>query len=128
MKKPITKEHFSFICPMNWDDMAPSENGRFCSKCSKEVYDLTECSLDELRELQRKRGKVCGMIKATGAAAVAAASMGSAACQNPHTSRTLGYIPPAEVSESNGQNGQEAKRLLGVPLPPPPKGENTQRD
>ncbi|MES2982002.1 MAG: hypothetical protein V4727_06785 [Verrucomicrobiota bacterium] len=35
----LTDKHFSFKCPMNWDSMQPSDNGRFCGKCRKDVFD-----------------------------------------------------------------------------------------
>lgn len=74
----LTENHFSFKCPMNWDAMEASDNGRFCSKCRKEVFDLTNCSIDEVIALQRKHGPICGSIKI----AVAAISLSAAACQD----------------------------------------------
>lgn len=47
--KKLTEKHFSFICPMVWDDMPESANGRFCAGCRKEVFDLSNCSIGEVR-------------------------------------------------------------------------------
>ncbi len=79
--KKLTEKHFSFKCPMNWDEMEVSSNGRFCSKCQKEVFDLTNCSIDEVIALQRKHGPICGSIRVMQAATVAI-SLSAAACQN----------------------------------------------
>jgi hypothetical protein len=98
----LTDKHFSFKCPMNWDSMQATDNGRFCGKCRKEVFDLTNCSLDEVRELQQKHGSICGSIRVMGAAAVAI-SLSTAACQKenrkPDSVRTTGELPsPSQVA------------------------------
>ena len=85
----LTEKDFSFICPMVWDEMPESANGRFCAGCRKEVFDLSNCSVGEVRELQRKHGPICGSIKVVRAAAVAA-SLSAAACQDGGTARTTG--------------------------------------
>jgi len=98
----LTDKHFSFKCPMNWDSMQETDNGRFCGKCRKEVFDLTNCSLDEVRALQQKHGSICGSIRVMGAAAVAI-SLSTAACQKenrkPDSVRTTGEIAsPSQCS------------------------------
>jgi len=96
----LTANHFSFKCPMSWDEMAASENGRFCGKCRKEVFDLTNCSIDEVIALQRKHGPICGSIRVA-QAAVVAASLSAAACQNEASRRTMGEIRPPHSSKSS---------------------------
>lgn len=96
----LTPAHFSFKCPMDWDEMEISENGRHCGKCRKQVHDLTNCTIDEVIALQRKHGPICGSIKL----AVAAVSLSTAAC---HDTK-----PP---------------RMLGTPLAHPPKHAEQQR-
>ncbi len=91
----LTANHFSFKCPMNWDEMDTTANGRFCGKCRKEVYDHTNCTIDEVIALQQKHGSICGSIKVAQVAVVAAA-LSSAACQ----SRTTGApYPPTGPEE-----------------------------
>ena len=85
----LTENHFSFKCPMNWNEMSVSDNGHFCSKCRKEVFDLTNCSIDEVIALQKKHGPICGSIRVARAAAVAI-SLSAAACQNTQPARTTG--------------------------------------
>ncbi len=79
----LTPADFSFKCPMKWDDMTSTDHGKFCGKCRKEVFDLTNCSVDEVIELQRKHGQICGSIKV----AAVAISLSAAACQNQNPSR-----------------------------------------
>lgn len=77
----LTENHFSFQCPMNWDDMEISGSGRHCDKCRKHVFDLTNCSIDEVIALQRKHGPICGTIRVA-QVAVVAISLSAAACQS----------------------------------------------
>ena len=116
--KKLTENHFSFKCPMNWDEMQVSDNSRFCGKCRKEVFDLTNCSIDEVIALQRKHGAICGSIRL----AAVAISLSTAACQNGPTGgeRTTGMVPPRETSNESLENGDRVigKALSGPPLSP----------
>lgn len=90
----LTENHFSFKCPMRWDDMAVSANGRFCEQCRKEVYDLSNCTVDEVIALQKQHGSICGSIRVVRAAAVAV-SLSAAACEDGISTRTTGTpVPP----------------------------------
>jgi hypothetical protein len=85
----LTENHFSFKCPMNWEEMEVLGSGRHCGKCRKHVFDLTNCSIDEVIALQRKHGPICGSIRVAQVAAVAI-SLSAAACQNIGSDRTTG--------------------------------------
>lgn len=52
-------------CSENWDEMTPTEKGAFCQKCSKDVYDFTRTSFQEIREIveQNENGSICGRIR-----------------------------------------------------------------
>ena len=77
----ITEQHFSFKCPMDFTAMQPSANGVFCDRCCREVFDLTDCSIDEVKALQRKHGRICGSIRIMPLAATAVA-LSAAACSS----------------------------------------------
>jgi hypothetical protein len=114
----LTEDHFSFKCPMNWNDMAVSPNGRFCAHCKKEVFDLTNCSVDEVTALQRKHGSICGSIRVAKAAAVAV-SLSAAAC----ATRTTGkppILPPGQVTDHAA-----ADQIAGGIKPISPREEPT---
>lgn len=96
----LTDKDFSFKCPMSWDEMETTDKGKFCSKCSKEVFDLTDFSTDEVRALQEKHGSICGSIRIA-QAAVVALSLSAAACQ-------------------------KSVRTTGAPLPPPAQNKTTK--
>lgn len=51
-------------CHENWYNMTPSQQGRFCSACAKEVVDFTGMSDTELLHyfLDKKSEKICGRI------------------------------------------------------------------
>ena len=87
----LTDEDFSFKCPMRWDEMEMTSNGKFCGKCRKEVFDLTNCSTEEVGALQAKHGSICGSIRVA-QAAVVALSLSAAACQK--MERTTGTPLP----------------------------------
>ncbi len=127
----LTENHFSFKCPMNWNEMNVSANGRFCDKCRKEVFDLTNCSIDEVIALQRKHGPICGSIRVA-QAAVIAVSLSAAACQNGSPERSTGIVPPHNCKIGGPFNGvttgyieppeklenNKPVRLSGTPLAP----------
>ena len=130
----LTEQHFSFKCPMNWDEMEISGDGRHCDKCRKAVFDLTNCTIDEVIALQRKHGPICGSIQVARLAAVAV-SLSAAACQEtrttgvpiqsakgggPFNSVTTGYIEPPEKLEDT-----KGARLGGVICTPEQLKENS---
>ncbi len=49
-------------CHENWDAMTPTEKGRFCASCQKDVVDFTNMGQAELIAFFRKKtsGNVCG--------------------------------------------------------------------
>jgi hypothetical protein len=49
-------------CHENWDAMTPSEKGRFCGSCQKQVVDFTNMSESQLVAFFKKKstGSVCG--------------------------------------------------------------------
>ena len=114
----LTDKHFSFKCPMNWDSMQPSDNGRFCGKCQKDVFDLTNCSLDEVRALQQKHGSICGSIRVMGAAAVAI-SLSTAACQKENQKPDSGQTTGEVISSSQVVMPPEQRLMGDVCVPPP---------
>lgn len=51
-------------CSENWNEMSPTEKGAFCQKCAIDVYDFTNKSGDEIRDILTLNigGRVCGRI------------------------------------------------------------------
>ena len=79
MLKP---EHFSYKCPLQLSDLDKTDGGHFCAKCSKDIYDLSDCSIDEIIELQRRKGSICGFVRAVGLTSM----VGLAACSDENAS------------------------------------------
>ena len=48
------------------------EQGGFCKQCNNEVFDLRDSSLEEVSMLQKKYGKICGVVPVLTAAAMIA--------------------------------------------------------
>jgi len=44
----------TFTCAENWDKMSPTEKGKFCEVCTKEVIDFTTLSKNEIIAVFRK--------------------------------------------------------------------------
>jgi hypothetical protein len=122
----LTENHLSFQCPMQWDAMAASPHGRFCGKCRKEVFDLSNCSIDEVIALQRKHGSICGSIRV----ATVAVSLATAACQNGLNTSATASVPgcdhyPSDVATKgniealrSGDEGIIRNSISGAPFPP----------
>lgn len=53
-------------CHENWDAMTPTEKGRFCAQCQKQVVDFTHMSDRQLAEFFKKpsTGSICGRFMA----------------------------------------------------------------
>ena len=56
MKEKVTLE---FTCDQDWNAMTPTENGRYCAVCQKNVVDYSHLVLKELM-LEREDKELCG--------------------------------------------------------------------
>lgn len=53
----------NFKCNESWEKMSQNDKGRFCKSCSKNVFDLTNKSDEEIRKLySENKGKMCGRV------------------------------------------------------------------
>lgn len=53
-------------CHEDWNKMTPTDKGRFCASCQKQVIDFTQWSDKELYEFfNKQQSKVCGRFRAT---------------------------------------------------------------
>ncbi len=62
MKKAI-KISIPEPCHEDWATMTPTEKGKFCSVCTKEVFDFTETSDEELVKRVTQGKNLCGRFK-----------------------------------------------------------------
>lgn len=97
--------------------MMPTDHGRFCGKCKKEVFDLTNCSIDEIRDLEKQHGPICGSIRMAQAATVAI-SLAVAACQEKqeHVPQVAGIIclpEPHQVENSGEPESVPESEVMG---------------
>ena len=107
MLKP---EHFSYKCPLKISDLEETENGHFCAKCSKDIHDLTDCSLDEIRELQRRKGSICGFVRAIGVTSM----VSLAACSDEENAGNNG---PGNPNAPEGQPIEQPELLGDICIP-----------
>lgn len=55
----------TFICDQDWYGMSPTEKGRHCTLCKKEVFDFTGESTESIKDISRKNGgSLCGRFTA----------------------------------------------------------------
>lgn len=62
---PSQLEHFNIPdpCPADWDKMTPTEQGRHCEHCDKEVTDLSKANFLEIqRKAREKAGDLCMVV------------------------------------------------------------------
>lgn len=52
-------------CDENWDKMTPTEKGRFCQVCNKNVFDFTAYSDHQLLDYIKNNGNICGRLNST---------------------------------------------------------------
>ncbi|GHB57450.1 hypothetical protein [Persicitalea jodogahamensis] len=51
-------------CPESWAEMSPTDSGRFCANCAKNVIDFTSLSDDQvLAILKKSSGNLCGRLE-----------------------------------------------------------------
>jgi len=60
---PLTNLRVAAPCEVSWNAMAGDERVRHCSLCSLNVYNVSEMTRDEVRELlMRTEGRLCGRL------------------------------------------------------------------
>jgi len=64
MKKTITIR-VPEPCHEDWNKMTPTEKGKFCGLCAKEVFDFTKATDEELVKKVYNNEKLCGRFKAS---------------------------------------------------------------
>ena len=105
----LTKEDFSFVCPLKTEDMNAVEGGYFCQKCDKKVHDVSNISHDEFEQLKAKSSNLCITIKKV---ATVSLVLGLSACTNPtQEQRLTGKIAPNTSCDSNVTKTPKKNRL-----------------
>ncbi|MCT8339963.1 carboxypeptidase-like regulatory domain-containing protein [Flavobacteriaceae bacterium TK19130] len=64
MKKAITIS-IPEPCHEDWNEMTPTEKGRFCDQCTKEVVDFTSQSDEQIIKHLEHNTKLCGRFRAS---------------------------------------------------------------
>ena len=114
-RNQINSSHLSFVCPMKCSDFEQSDGEYFCNKCQKTVFDLTECSLDEVIALQRKKGSICGVVRAIGATSLLSLSSCAGTVCPPDQltdQAVIGTIPISGIeNEAGSEQDDDANQI-----------------
>ncbi|HHE06173.1 MAG TPA: hypothetical protein ENK90_03540 [Epsilonproteobacteria bacterium] len=80
--KPIdlSEKDFSFVCPLQTEDMTAVEGGYFCGECEKKVHDVSGMSKCEYDALVSKTDNICVTFKRVATVSLA---LSLAACTSP---------------------------------------------
>ena len=107
---PLTRDDFSFICPLKTEDMSAVEGGYFCQKCDKKVHDVSNMPKDEFEQLKSKSANICVTIQKV---ATVSLVLGLSACAKPpQEQRLTGKIAPPNTScDSNLTKTPKKNRL-----------------
>jgi len=79
-KIELTKKDFSFVCPMKTADMREVEEGYFCAKCDKNIYDVSNFTQKEFLKLKANNHDLCITFKKV---AVVSLALSFVACSTP---------------------------------------------
>lgn len=53
-------------CQKDWNSLSPTEQGKFCTSCQREVIDFAPFSLSEIKQfLEQQEGELCGSFYAS---------------------------------------------------------------
>ena len=104
----LTPKDFSFICPMNMDELTPIEGGYHCDSCEKKVYDVSHMNKSEFQTLQEKTKDLCISFKKVTTVAVALSASGWVAADD--------NVTQAPFTTSNTQT-KKVYRTAGKVLP-----------
>jgi len=107
MKKiTLTKEDFSFVCPLNIEDMNVVDGGHFCDKCEKKIHDVTNMSQEDFQTLKRNSENICVSIKKVAAVSLV---LGLSACSSPKP--LIGKVAASSPCDSNITKNNVNNRL-----------------
>jgi hypothetical protein len=109
----LSKEDFSFVCPMKTEDMKAVEEGYFCAKCEKNVHDVSKFTEKEFDVLKASNNDLCVTFKKV---AVVSLALGFVACSSPNTTGRISKDTSCQ-SEVDKKNAVKYNRLTPFKTP-----------
>lgn len=90
----LTKEDFSFVCPLKTDDMKVIDGGHFCDSCEKKVHNVNGFSTQKYYALLKNNKDLCISFKKM---ATVSLVLSLSACSTPKPQQIVGKIVPQKA-------------------------------
>jgi len=107
----LTPKDFSFICPLNMDELTPIEGGYHCDGCEKKVYDVSHMSKDEFKTLQEKTKDLCISFKKVTTVAVALGASGWLVASDDNATQVPFSASNSKIKQVHHTAGKVIKRI-----------------
>ncbi len=115
----LQPHHFTYKCPLKLSDLNRVDGGYYCSQCRKDIHDLTDCSMDEIRDLQKRHGAICGFIRVVGVSSM----LSLAACSKAGSDGKQGGQEPGTNNPPTGEEQVIMGDVCEMPEPPKPEAK-----
>jgi len=110
-KIDLSKEDFSFVCPMKTEDMTAIEGGYFCAECDKKVHDVSNMTKCEYTTLVSKTDNICVTFKKVATVSLALSLAACTSSQKPKPVLMGKIVAPN--STCNVKQGNKIEALKG---------------
>jgi len=107
-KIDLSKEDFSFVCPMKTEDMTAIEGGYFCGECDKKVHDVSNMTKCEYTTLVSKTDNICVMFKKVATVSLALSLAACTSSQKPKPVLMGKIVAPKSTCNVKQDNKIEA--------------------
>lgn len=115
-------------CSENWNDMSPTEQGRFCEACQKNVVELSDKKPAEINKLLKENhGKMCGRLRASQLKQPLVSGSPVPSLDLPYGKAAAGFMIAASVLGTEHLQAQSpGQEIIQVEQSPSPTGQETK--
>ena len=107
----LSEKDFSFVCPLQTEDMTVVEGGYFCGECKQKVHDVSGMTKDEYSQLVSKTENVCVTFKKVATVSLVL-SLAACATESNNTKKLTGFPFEMKNDASKESNASESNNSL----------------